>query len=92
MGRRSADTLPLTTLAPKARPIVTDVEVHQIWETRPNTDSPWRRVKVVNVSLDAVELQYLDTPDVPDITTTFATTQSAMLASTAMFGLVSGSL
>jgi hypothetical protein len=67
---------------------MTEVKPNQIWETRPDTDAGWRRVKVVNVSLDAVELQYLDSP-APDIATTFATTQSAMLASIAMFRLVS---
>jgi hypothetical protein len=46
-----------------------------------------RRVKVVNVSLGAVELQYLDSP-APDTATTFATAQSAMLASIAMFRVV----
>jgi hypothetical protein len=67
---------------------MTEVKPNQIWETRPDTHAAWRRVKVVNVSLDAVELQYLDSP-APDIATTFATTQSAMLASAAMFRLVS---
>ena len=57
---------------------MTEVKQNQIWETRPDTHAGWRRVKVVNVSLDAVELQYLDSP-----------AQSAMLASTAMFRLVS---
>jgi hypothetical protein len=66
-----------------------DVRPQQIWQTRPNTNAPWRRVKVVNVNLDAVELQYLDTPGKPDIATTIATTQSAMLASDALFKLVS---
>jgi hypothetical protein len=41
---------------------MTEVRPHQIWETRPDTHAAWRRVKVVNVSMDAVELQYLDSP------------------------------
>jgi hypothetical protein len=71
-----------------ARVNMTEVKQNQIWETRPDTHVGWRRVKVVNVSLDAVELQYLDSP-APDIATTFATTQSAMLTSMAMLRLVS---
>jgi hypothetical protein len=67
---------------------MTDVKPNQIWDTRPNAEAQ-RRVKVINVSLDAVELQYLDTPSASEIATTFATTQSAMFASTAMFRLVS---
>jgi hypothetical protein len=68
---------------------MTDVKPNQIWDTRPNTEAQWRRVKVINVSLGAVELQYLDTPSASEIATTFATTQSAMFASTAIFRLVS---
>jgi hypothetical protein len=65
------------------------VKPDQVWETRPNINEPWRRVKVVNVSLDLVDLQYLDTPNQSDIETTFATTQSAMVASAALFRLAS---
>jgi hypothetical protein len=60
-----------------------EVKPNQLWETRSHTHAGWRRVKVVNVSLGAVELQYLDSP-APDIATTFAMTQSAMLGSTAI--------
>jgi hypothetical protein len=67
---------------------MTKVRLHQIWETRPDTNAPWRRVKVVNVSLEVVDLEYLDAPSEPDIRTTVATTQSAMMASEAMFRLV----
>ena len=67
---------------------MTEVKPNQLWERRPLTHAGWRRVKVVNVSLGAVELQYLDSL-APAIATTFATTQSAMLGSTAMFRLVS---
>jgi hypothetical protein len=67
---------------------MTKVQLNQVWETRPDTSAPWRRVKVVNVSLDFVNLEYLDAPTEPDIRTTVATTQSAMLASEAMFRFV----
>jgi hypothetical protein len=70
----------------KASP--TKVRLFQVWETRPDTNAPWRRVKVVNMSLDVVDLEYLDVPSEPDIRTLVATTQSAMLASEAMFRFV----
>ena len=67
---------------------MTKIQPQQVWETRPNLNAPWRRVKVVNVSLDAVNLEYLDAPGEPDIKTSVATTQSAMLASEALFRFV----
>jgi len=70
---------------------MTKVQPYQVWETRPDTNAPWRRVKVVNVRLDAVDLEYLDASGEPDIKTSVATTQSAMLASEALFRFVSDS-
>lgn len=69
---------------------MTDVKLDQIWETRPDTNAQWRQVKVLNVRLDVVELQYLDGASAADVATTFTTTQSAMLASAALFRRASG--
>src|SRR5271154_2670432 len=33
---------------------MTKIQPEQVWETRPNLNAPWCRVKVVNVTLDAV--------------------------------------
>ncbi len=68
--------------------MTTKVQPHQVWETRADANSPWRRVRVVNVSLDTVELEYLDAPGEPDIKTSVATTQSAMVASEGRFRFV----
>jgi hypothetical protein len=76
----------------RARRTMTDVELDQIWETRPDTNAKWRQVKVLGVSLDVVELQYLDGTSAADVLTTFTTTQSAMLASAALFRRASGVL
>jgi hypothetical protein len=58
-----------------------DVKTDQIWKVRLGQRGPWRRVRVINVSLDAVELQYLDLPDAaPDLPRTFQTSRSRMLA------------
>jgi hypothetical protein len=65
--------------------MTTKVQPHQVWETRTDANSQWCRVKVVNVSLDTVELEYLDAPGEPDIKTSITTTQSAMLASESRF-------
>jgi hypothetical protein len=65
-----------------------DVGLHQVWETRPITTEPWRRVKIVNVSLEEVEFQYLDTADASNITTTARTERSAMLATRDLWRLV----
>ena len=67
---------------------MTKIQPKQVWETRPNLNAPWCRVKVVNATLDAVNLEYLDAPSEPDIKTSVATTQSAMLASKELFRFV----
>jgi hypothetical protein len=65
-----------------------DVRVHQVWETRAMTTEPWRQVKIVNVSLEEVEFQYLSTADASNITTTARTERSAILATTELWRLV----
>jgi hypothetical protein len=74
----------------KYRRHMTDIQQGEIWETRPDTNARWRRVKVLNVTLDVVELQYLDGSGAADVATTVTTTQSAMLASTALFRRATG--
>ena len=66
-----------------------DVRSNQIWETCKDTRSTWRRVRVVNVLGDTVDLEYLDAPSVPDPEKIFTTTQSRMLASNAPYRFVS---
>jgi hypothetical protein len=66
-----------------------DVRSNQIWETCKDTRSTWRRVRVINVLGDTVDLEYLDTPSVPDPEKIFTTTQSRMLASNAPYRFVS---
>jgi hypothetical protein len=65
-----------------------DVRVHQVWKTRAMTTEPWRQVKIVNVSLEEVEFQYLNTADASNITTTARTERSAILATTELWRLV----
>jgi hypothetical protein len=65
-----------------------DVRVHQVWETRAMTTERWRQVKIVNVSLEEVEFQYLNTADASNITTTARTERSAILATTELWRLV----
>ncbi len=55
-----------------------DVKPFQIWEVRDNTNAPWREVTVVNVSGDAVELQFCDMPGAPDLARTFKASWSRM--------------
>jgi hypothetical protein len=45
-------------------------------------------VKIVNVSLEEVEFQYLDTPDASNIATTARTERSAILATADLWRLV----
>jgi hypothetical protein len=47
---------------------------------RPTTTEPWRRVEIVNVSLEQVEFQYLDTADPSNIATTARPERSAIPA------------
>jgi hypothetical protein len=64
-----------------------DVRSDQIWETCKDTKSTWRRVKVINVLGDTVDLEYLDAPGDPE--SIFTTTQSRMLATNAPYRFVS---
>jgi hypothetical protein len=64
-----------------------DVRSDQIWETCKDTKSTWRRVKVINVLGDTVDLEYLDAAADPE--RIFTTTQSRMLATNAPYRFVS---
>jgi hypothetical protein len=64
-----------------------DVRSDQIWETCKDRKSTWRRVKVINVLGDTVDLEYLDAPGDPE--RIFTTTQSRMLATNAPYRFVS---
>ena len=66
-----------------------DVRSNQIWETCKDAKSAWRRVKVINVLGDTVDLEYLDTPGAPSLERIFTTTQSRMLATNAPYRFVS---
>lgn len=66
-----------------------DVRSDQIWETCKDTKSQWRRVKVIAVLGDTVDLEYLDAPRAPDPERIFTTTQSRMLATNAPYRFVS---
>jgi hypothetical protein len=55
-----------------------NVNRDQIWEFRPNSKIRWRAVRVMDISQDAVKLQFLDMPDAPDSVSTFKTTTCDM--------------
>jgi hypothetical protein len=65
-----------------------DVRSDQIWETCKDAKSTWRRVKVINVLGDTVDLEYLDAPGAPNPERIFTTTQSRMLATNAPYRFV----
>jgi hypothetical protein len=56
-----------------------DVQVrpNQIWSHAGN-DGQWRRVRVMNVLANAVELKYENAPGLLDVEKTFSTTMDAM--------------
>ena len=63
-----------------------DVRPTEIWETRVSEREPWRRVRVLDVISDVVELQYLDMPEV-NVARTFKTTL-ALMSKEAVFRFV----
>jgi len=65
------------------------IKQRQLWETRSNSTSPWRRAEVVNVSDEGVELQYLDMPVECDLPKTIRAKQRYMREETKLFRLVS---
>jgi len=67
---------------------VTDVKPLQIWDVRENDKAPWREAKVLMVSGDAVELQYLDMPNAPELARTFNASPKRMLSDKQRYKLV----
>jgi hypothetical protein len=55
-----------------------DVAPHQIWEFRFNRRAKWRLVRVINVSWEAVELEFLDIPDAAASAKTFKVARTEM--------------
>jgi hypothetical protein len=62
-----------------------DVKPGQLWVIRPDRDSQWRRTRVVDVSGNEVELQYLDMP----VASTVRESSARMLRSPRRYQLVS---
>jgi len=67
---------------------VTDVKPFQIWDVRENEKAPWREAKVINVRFDAIELQYLDMPNAPELARTFNVSLKRMLSEKQRYRLV----
>lgn len=65
-----------------------EVKPFQIWKRRDNPNAAWRQVKVINVALDAVELQFLDMPNAPDLAKTFTTSWARMKEDKARYRFV----
>jgi hypothetical protein len=56
-----------------------NVKPHQVWEFRPNHRMAWRAIRIVNVSPEAVEVQFLHIPsDAPESVRTFKTATGEM--------------
>ena len=53
----------LAFLPNREKRAVTEVKPFQVWDVRENEKAPWREAMVINVSADAVELQFLDMPN-----------------------------
>jgi hypothetical protein len=60
----------------------------QIWKVRPSGKEAFRWVRVVNVILDAVVLEFLDRSEVPDPEKTFAADRSEMLLTASVYQFV----
>ena len=55
------------------------VKPNQVWEQFSKSENAWRRVRVSNVSLNQVELQYEDGKSYPnDLARTFSVNASTM--------------
>jgi hypothetical protein len=65
-----------------------DVKPGQIWKVCSCSKREWRRVRVVNVVLDAVELEYLDMPEGASPYETFAASRYAMLETASQYQFV----
>lgn len=65
-----------------------DVKPGQIWKVCFGSKHEWRRVRVVNVVLDAVELEYLDMPEGPSPCETFAANRYLMLETASQYQFV----
>jgi hypothetical protein len=56
-----------------------NVKPHQVWEFRPNHRMAWRAVRIINVSAESVEVQFLNMPsDAPETVRTFKTASGEM--------------
>jgi len=65
-----------------------DVKPGQVWKVRPRGEEVWRPVRVVNVVLDIVELEYLDRCEVPMSEKIFAVDRSEMLTTASVYQFV----
>jgi hypothetical protein len=65
-----------------------DVRPSQVWEMRTSTHAAWHRVKVISATLDAAEIQYLNPPGSP-VVSTFRAEKAAMLATSDLWRLLS---
>jgi hypothetical protein len=80
----------LESLPNREKRAVTDVKPFQVWDVRENEKAPWREAVVINVSLDAVELQFLDMPRAPYVARTFKASWSRMKGDKKRYRLVRG--
>jgi hypothetical protein len=65
-----------------------DVRPGQIWKVRLRGNDDWQRVRVVNVILDVVELEYLDRSALSECDRSFSVDRSAMLTTASIFQFV----
>lgn len=69
---------------------MTEVKPFQVWDVRENEKAPWREAMVVNLSRDAVELQFLDMPRAPYVSRIFKASWSRMKVDKKRYRFVRG--
>jgi len=80
----------LASFPDREKRAVTEVKPFQIWDVRENEKAPWREAMVINVSPDAVELQFLDMPSAPYVSRIFKASWSRMKADKKRYRFVRG--
>ena len=65
-----------------------NIRLRQIWRTRASESAPWRPVRVTAVSLEGVELQYLDMAEASESMKTIRTTQEYIRESESLYSLM----
>ena len=80
----------LASLPNREKRAMTEVKPFQIWDVRENEKAPWREAMVINVSPDAVELQFLDMPRAPYVSRIFKASWSRMKADKKRYRFVRG--